>query len=200
MKKILFGIMAIVLCIGLMGAAFAAFSDTGSSTGNTFTAGTLDLKIDNDPSSAGVDWVDSGLRTIQSMTAAVNNLKPGDSISNNIDIKNAGTVAGTPSFKLTVTADDENGCSALELAAGDTPGPVGELSKNVTLVLSYNGVPVAAGTLAQFSGNTYYAPVTEILNGGAQGSWYYTVSIDSSVGNIIQSDICTFDVVFGLAQ
>ena len=47
-KKILIGLMTLVLVIGLAGAgAFAYFSDVETSTGNTFTAGSIDLKIDN---------------------------------------------------------------------------------------------------------------------------------------------------------
>jgi len=42
-KKILFVLMACVLCIGLVGGAFAYFTDTETSTTNTFAAGTLDL-------------------------------------------------------------------------------------------------------------------------------------------------------------
>jgi predicted ribosomally synthesized peptide with SipW-like signal peptide len=49
MKKILFSLMAVVLVLGLMGGAFAYFTDVETSTGNTFTAGTLDMQIqDND--------------------------------------------------------------------------------------------------------------------------------------------------------
>ena len=48
MKKILFTVMAVVLCLGLMGAAFAYFSDTETSTGNTFTAGTIDLAVNDE--------------------------------------------------------------------------------------------------------------------------------------------------------
>jgi len=45
-KKIVLSALAIVLAIGLAGAgAFAYFSDTETSTGNTFNAGTLELKI-----------------------------------------------------------------------------------------------------------------------------------------------------------
>jgi predicted ribosomally synthesized peptide with SipW-like signal peptide len=48
-KKILFALMAVVLCLGLMGGAFAYFTDVETSAGNTFTAGTLDMQIqDND--------------------------------------------------------------------------------------------------------------------------------------------------------
>jgi predicted ribosomally synthesized peptide with SipW-like signal peptide len=201
MKKILFGIMAIVLCIGLMGAAFATFSDTASSTGNKFTAGTLDLKIDNDPSSGAPVWVDSPTNKIQDIAAAVNNLKPGDSFSSNVGIFNAGTIAGTPSFKLTVTANDENGVNGPESLVDSTTGASqGELSAYVNLKLSYGGSVIFSGTLDQYTAmvTPFVAPTT--LAPLTEGSWDYTVSIDSSVGNIIQSDSCTFDIVFGLAQ
>jgi predicted ribosomally synthesized peptide with SipW-like signal peptide len=45
MKKLLFVLMACILSIGLIGGAFAYFTDVETSTGNTFTAGTLDMQI-----------------------------------------------------------------------------------------------------------------------------------------------------------
>lgn len=45
MKKILFSLMAVVLVLGLMGSAFAYFTDVEKSVNNTFTAGTLDMQI-----------------------------------------------------------------------------------------------------------------------------------------------------------
>src|SRR3989344_4449633 len=55
MKKILLSLGMIVFVGGLIvGATGAFFSDTETSTGNTFAAGELDLKIDN--SSYGCDW------------------------------------------------------------------------------------------------------------------------------------------------
>jgi predicted ribosomally synthesized peptide with SipW-like signal peptide len=44
-KKILFALLAVVAAIGLMGGAFAYFTDVEKSTGNTMTAGTLDMEI-----------------------------------------------------------------------------------------------------------------------------------------------------------
>ncbi|MCK4368488.1 MAG: SipW-dependent-type signal peptide-containing protein [Dehalococcoidales bacterium] len=49
MKKILGLTIAIVLIIGLVaGGTWAYFTDTETSTGNTFTAGTIDIAIDGD--------------------------------------------------------------------------------------------------------------------------------------------------------
>jgi predicted ribosomally synthesized peptide with SipW-like signal peptide len=45
MKKILFSLIAILVCIGLVGGAFAWFSDADTSEENTFTAGVLDLEM-----------------------------------------------------------------------------------------------------------------------------------------------------------
>ena len=46
MKKILLSVLTIALvAVVAAGATQALFSDTEESTGNTFTAGTLDLKV-----------------------------------------------------------------------------------------------------------------------------------------------------------
>ncbi len=63
MKRVLFGIIALVLSLGMIGSAFAYFSDTATSTTNTFTAGTLSID-------------DSELTTATSLT--INNMAPGD--------------------------------------------------------------------------------------------------------------------------
>jgi predicted ribosomally synthesized peptide with SipW-like signal peptide len=54
-KKFLILALAIVLALGMIGSAFAYFTDTATSSGNTFSAGTLDLKIKE--SGSGV-WQD----------------------------------------------------------------------------------------------------------------------------------------------
>src|SRR3990167_4747947 len=48
-SKILLSVASIAAAAALViGATFAFFSDTETSTGNTFTAGTLDLKVDSE--------------------------------------------------------------------------------------------------------------------------------------------------------
>jgi len=60
-KKLLLSAMALLLVIGLVGAStYAWFSDTETSTGNTFQAGTLDLKME-DPTTG--NWVDGVTQT-----------------------------------------------------------------------------------------------------------------------------------------
>jgi predicted ribosomally synthesized peptide with SipW-like signal peptide len=47
MKKILIISMACVLCLGLIGGAFAYFTDTETSVNNNFSAGAIDLQMSN---------------------------------------------------------------------------------------------------------------------------------------------------------
>ena len=82
MKKILISLMAIALVVGLVGAGTVAyFSDTETSTNNTFTAGTLDIGL----SPTTIDWT---------------NKKPGDTGTNTQTITNNGTL---PVSNITAT-------------------------------------------------------------------------------------------------
>jgi predicted ribosomally synthesized peptide with SipW-like signal peptide len=47
MKKILFALMAVVLCVGLVGGAFAYFTDTQASSNNVFASGNIQLSMAN---------------------------------------------------------------------------------------------------------------------------------------------------------
>jgi predicted ribosomally synthesized peptide with SipW-like signal peptide len=85
-KKTLFTVMAIVMAIAMMGSAFAYFTDVENSTGNTMSAGTLDMQIAN----AGGPYGDTAV------TGTFNSppgLAPGDSwTTNGVYFKNVGTI------------------------------------------------------------------------------------------------------------
>lgn len=85
MKRILIGVAAVVLVFAMLGVgSFAYFSDTGSSSGNTFTAGTLDLKLAN----TGGSWDDNVSSTWMSPAGWA----PGDKLTADINLKNTGSV------------------------------------------------------------------------------------------------------------
>jgi spore coat-associated protein N len=94
-KKLLFILMACVLCLGLVGGAFAAFSDTEESTGNTFTAGTLDLTLDG-------TWTGSG----GSLPVSLTNMKPTDQTTITLNLNNVGSLPGTVSLSVTYVEAD----------------------------------------------------------------------------------------------
>jgi predicted ribosomally synthesized peptide with SipW-like signal peptide len=76
MKKILLLLMAVVVCVGLIGAAFAYFTDTQSSAANSFTAGTVKLTLSGD--------LANGI--------SLGNMAPGDTYTGNINVTNSGTL------------------------------------------------------------------------------------------------------------
>jgi predicted ribosomally synthesized peptide with SipW-like signal peptide len=85
MKKILFAIVAVVLSIGMMGGAFAYFTDVAVSNSNVMQAGTLDLQL----GSATQAYTNNAVTGVFNSPA---NLAPGQSFSTTIDLKNAGTI------------------------------------------------------------------------------------------------------------
>lgn len=103
--------LATILIASLFAGAgtFAYFSDEATSTGNTFTAGTLDLKIKDGGSywadGVGVEW-------------SLSDMKPGDTVYGSIDLKNYGTIAAD---HLEIT------CS---YTIEDPPGPESDTQEN----------------------------------------------------------------------
>lgn len=194
MKKLLFGVIAIVVCVGLIGSAFAQFTDIETSTDNTFTAGTLNLLIDDNPTGTA-NWV-SNPDFSSAISGLASNLKPGDSNSLTIGIKNDGTISGTPSIKFSDIVNDDNGLTEPEQSEGDTVVE-GELGANINVMVSYNG-----GSLL-YNGplNGFTTAVNgEPLPGGSTAAWNITLNIPVTAGNVIQSDTVGFKVVFGIDQ
>src|SRR5260221_8059492 len=99
-RKIILSAMSILTSLALVsGAAFAFFSDAGTSTGNVFASGTFDLKLTDDNEIA-VDNV--------SATWTGTNMAPGGTpITATLNLENTGTVAGHHvDFKATNTPTD----------------------------------------------------------------------------------------------
>ncbi|AKB21136.1 TasA family protein [Methanosarcina sp. WH1] len=83
-KRILLSIFVLGIAVTLAGAGtWAAFQDTETSTGNTFSSGTLDMKLSND----GSTYTDGVTATWSSP-----NFKPGDTFANEIRFTNVGTI------------------------------------------------------------------------------------------------------------
>ena len=89
MRKLLLSMLATFLVIGLVGAGtYAWFQDTETSTGNTFTAGTMDLKIRD--FADGEDWGDG-----VTQTWTLPNMKPGvsETATQIVQLRNDGSIA-----------------------------------------------------------------------------------------------------------
>jgi predicted ribosomally synthesized peptide with SipW-like signal peptide len=93
MKKLLFAIMAIVLCVGLIGGAFAYFTDTQASSANTFSAGNIKLAMSGD----FTNWSITNTAVIGSAA----NMAPGHQVGPFYAyFKNQGSIGGVITAKI----------------------------------------------------------------------------------------------------
>ena len=188
--KILMSIMTIVTVGALIGGGvYAAFSDPETSTGNQFTAGTLDLTVDGEN-----PWT--------STPVSVGNMKPGDLGVVTLTVYNAGNLSGTLSFDLTNLSDSEGTNTEPE---GNTAEP-GDLSANMDILIwvdsNGDGIKDVGETVLYIGKLSAEAGPYSIgtLNSGVTNYVSMSYSIDSGVGNDIQGDSSSFDLEFTLAQ
>jgi predicted ribosomally synthesized peptide with SipW-like signal peptide len=213
MKKILSSIFTIFALTAIVaGGTQAVFVDTESVTGNTFAAGTIDLKVNGtDDPIAHID---------------LSNMKPGDgvggtehsTISYQYTLSNTGSITGKPWIEVTNLVNKENDCNDPENEVDSTcnnPGiGEGDLGANLHLQINAAGsggyeYPNAASCIdGRNCSMDYWAthgPIGQntwenIVGGGSTAPMVLEFLIPTSVGNIIQSDSVEFDVVFHLDQ
>lgn len=182
MKTILKSTLMIIAASAIVGGATKAyFTDTATISGNTFSAGTLDLKIDSNPSPSVATW-ENGFTNPYNPFAKI---KPGDKGEQIIDIKNEGNVDGNATIKLSRTS------AWNELASKLTFTMLYDAENDGTFVET--GV---SGALDAFTG--IYALGT--LPAGRISSVKILWSVPTSAGNEIQGDSVTFNAVFGIEQ
>ena len=165
MRKILFSALALALVLGLAGAGtLAYFSDTETSSGNTFAAGTLDLKVD-------------GQDDANVVHVTLSNMKAGDDSGYyKWVVRNAGTLPGKLSVTFSQMQNDENGVTEPEQAAESQPyaSPDGELGQYLLPGVHPDEIPDAAK-----------AYVTIIERNDQEGWCIYSVSEPVDTGGTI---------------
>jgi predicted ribosomally synthesized peptide with SipW-like signal peptide len=220
-RKILFSIMTIALVGALIGGGiYAYFSDVETSTGNTFTAGTLNLKVgDDDPTTVSINITD--VKPTDTGTAAT------------WLTKNIGSISGTLDVSIGSIVNNENTLTEPEIAAGDatggaTEGELGSLLKvaiwlDVDESSTWNSGDIALqsdGTtltstgveslpydyLDNYGGDSHTSLITmtadDSLAGGTD-EFQFMVDYDfpnDANDDRAQSDSAVFDVTFTLNQ
>jgi predicted ribosomally synthesized peptide with SipW-like signal peptide len=200
MKKILVSLMTIALVSALIGGGiYAYFSDVETSTGNTFTAGTLDLQVDSEN-----PWT--------STAVTVSDMEPGVAAADvDLTCENVGTLTGDLYMKITSVTDTGNTINEPECAAeggtwtspsGPCTGntPVDDISTQITLNCEVDATPVTGLDNVLLSA----VPGTWTLIKDDLSATSITLSIggtlDANAGNEYQGDRSTFTIELYLAQ
>jgi len=217
-KKILISLSVIgVVAAIAIGGTIAYFSDTETSTGNTFTAGTLDLKIDSTASYNGqpvtaATWALKDLVPTADKFFNFSDVKPGDEGENTISLHvydNDAYVCAT----IANLISSENGCNEPEIGADptcttDSEGDLQDALKftiwrdgncdnqyNENDVYLVQNADAANGTWALYDSTTG-APLTGDTTACIGVAW----NVPVETGNEIQSDTLTGDISFYAVQ
>jgi len=203
MKKIALSIAMIALVASVaVGATKAWLSDTETSVGNTLSAGTLDLKVDDKEGGLVVHYTLAGIKPALPYTTQ---------LGHQWVLKNVGSIPGTVTATIKNLKDYENGCNSAEIAAGDVTcllgSDQGELSGLLgNVVWSINEAPWGRSLTPTFTSlkNGNGVPVTGTyfhLNPGESIPAYLNLNWDTSANdNLGQGDSVEFDVEFVLNQ
>ena len=183
--------LAIILTLAVIaaGATYSFFGDEEKSTGNTFTAGAIDLKIDSQCSYNGQSSSECGTWALKDLIPAsdqffnFSDIKPGDFGENTISLHIINNDAWA-CLTIDNLKNDENDCNDPETEAGDvtcgTAPDQGELAQN----LFFTAWDDSDGNNVWNSGEQLlflnkFGPASDILNGKT-----YTLA-DSTTGTPI---------------
>lgn len=201
-KKIALSAISILSALVLMGAAtFAFFSNQGSSTGNIFAAGTLDLQLD-----------DENEQFIDDVSASItgSDMAPGDSTSGFISLHNNGSLSISDVVLGATQTNNTNGGDGSDLAdvlnltvktnpddntCPDEDGDTADLTGTIASAIGNSSLPL---TLTELVNEDYDA-----LPGLTPGSSYFlcvTATLDSDAGNEYQGDSKTVNFDFTANQ
>lgn len=179
MRKILIALLGVLLVAALAGAGtFAYFSDTETSTGNSFTAGTLDLTMNSN----------------QTIPFSFSNMKPGDSGTITYTFTNAGNIDGYLDLENISVVDTEGANPESETNITDP----GDLSANMDIAVKLDGNLVWSGKLSNWG--TAGSLSDLLILAGSTRTLEIAWSVSTGVGNDIQGDVVTAGFTAELAQ
>jgi predicted ribosomally synthesized peptide with SipW-like signal peptide len=200
-KRIILGLVTILLVsAGVYSATQAYFSDTETSTGNTFTAGTIDLTVGGKEGTEVVHVVKDNMKPQPGYTY--------QGYNNQFMLKNVGNLPGVVSWKIKNLQNFENGCNEPESASGDVTCGTndGELGQYTWVKWSENDTHLG------WAGSTMFNPLNTAdgvtvtgptLAPGQEFGAYMWLDFPYRTDNLenrAQSDSMSFDIEFTLTQ
>lgn len=139
--------MMSLMIIGLVsalvgGATFAIFTDSAVNQNNTFTAGTLDIVLNND--------TDDEVTSFN-----VTDIKPGDSGSAIVNVKNNGSLALKYNMTITKNGDLFGGSNPIAITVKNSAGTVLNLADFRDLAVGANEDLTVEWSFPSSAGNEY---------------------------------------------
>jgi len=202
MKKILGLSIAALALIGLVaGSTLAYFTDVEESPNNVFTAGTIDLAINNQNpwnqtlfADSGADW-----KPCQAAEVSANVTNVG---TNPMDVwirfKDVQTSTGSTGYSCgTASVSSEPECYAEGGPANHSPIDNIDTKISVRLVLGNKSIDYGTLYLNTISGSYIYLGV---LNPNTEWNGTLGLKIDCNTGNAYQGDRATFTIEFFAQQ
>jgi predicted ribosomally synthesized peptide with SipW-like signal peptide len=211
MRKILVSLSIIGAVAAIAtGVTIAFFQDTETSTGNTFTAGTLDLKVGD---------ADEGFGNGVSATWVMPNMIPGVTAVGplSVNLQNSGTIAANH-VEISFSHSIDEATNPVESDSNPSSTP-GEMARWIEIIgMTYNGVNLVSAPYTDANGNGFFdledvtlppytsvgGPLDNLVppNPNGAGSRTLTMELRFNAGatNDIQGDILTTTVTFTLNQ
>jgi predicted ribosomally synthesized peptide with SipW-like signal peptide len=208
MRKILTAIFVVGLVATMAGAGmYAYFSDTETSEGNVFSAGTIgDLKT--------IDWDESAWSDGVTATWTATNMKPGDSFPFDVEFVGLSRVVGTitPS-SLEITCDysviEESPQTESDTDFHTNEHPDKMAKQMIITRFKYNGTDYV-DSITDFDGDgqkTFYdlknSPITGLpIPVVADSGTFFRLSVkfNENAGNDFQGDTFDLTMIFTLKQ
>lgn len=202
-KKILASLSSVLLVAALVGGAtFAEFSSTADSTKNTFTAGTLDLKVAN-------NLFDTFSKNAVGTWVSPAGWAPGDTATGTLQFTNDGTINSKHVyFNFTnLTASTTNLAKAILVTDINERFNGVNTGNQVTNIAAQVGDGVMPLTLAELESSAYYTwddksgdGIILSANGQKDYALNFTFQFDPNAGNEYQGTSTGFTLAANATQ
>ena len=192
MKKIITSLSIIGAIAAIaVGGTMAFFTDTETSTGNTFTAGGIDLTVDSFGATYNGQFIQNGWLAkdlVAERFFDLSDVKPGDQWTRNLSLHVENNPAWVCLYPV-ITANDENGITNPEAKDGDTTASQGELPKNVHVLVWRDYNPDNRhGVNEPFLIDSFFDVFTEVsINDSTTGTGPLRPTVDTEM---IAMDLC----------
>ena len=207
MKKIIGLSIAALLIIGIVAVGtFAYFSDTATSTGNTWTAGTLVLSEATTGSAINNSYVVTPGGGINGSVqfGVTDPVKPGSSGTITWTLNNTGNVPGTLTLVAINSFTENPAPDASQLATWTALGSHVGLGQDLMVWVTRDGIDILGSTGAYVAMSGLQAALNLEVNNtitiGTPVVYVLNWQVPTTAGNEIQGDSANLNITFTLNQ